>query len=30
VIDECGHVPHIERTEAFLDALPAAYEVVAR
>jgi 2-hydroxymuconate-semialdehyde hydrolase len=22
VIDEAGHVPHIERTEAFLDALP--------
>lgn len=24
VIDQAGHVPHIERTEAFLDALPAA------
>jgi pimeloyl-ACP methyl ester carboxylesterase len=23
VIDEAGHVPHIERTEAFLNALPA-------
>ena len=23
VIEESGHVPHIERTEAFLDALPA-------
>ena len=22
VIDQAGHVPHIERTEAFLDALP--------
>ena len=30
VIDQAGHVPHIERTEAFLDALPAAYGVVAR
>lgn len=24
VIGDCGHVPHIERTQAFLDALPAA------
>jgi 2-hydroxymuconate-semialdehyde hydrolase len=30
VIDQTGHVPHIERTQAFLDALPAAYGVVAR
>jgi pimeloyl-ACP methyl ester carboxylesterase len=30
VIDSAGHVPHIERTEAFLDALPAAYGAVAR
>jgi 2-hydroxymuconate-semialdehyde hydrolase len=30
VIDQTGHVPHIERTQAFLDALPADYGVVAR
>lgn len=30
VIDEVGHVPHIERSEAFLEALPASYGVVAR
>jgi len=30
VIDQAGHVPHIARTDAFLDALPAAYGAVAR
>jgi pimeloyl-ACP methyl ester carboxylesterase len=30
VIDEAGHVPHIERTEAFLDALPADFATERR